>query len=402
MRIITRYIAARVLRGILLAFLIVTAIIMLVDFVEATRNMGDDGSISLLKIAGLTMLKVPQLIEETIPFVVLFGVMGTLYGLNKRSELVVLRASGLSAWRFLRPAVFVTAFIGFLWSGLFNPLAAKSMERYQDILLASAAGAQTAKALTEGTSEDIWLREGTADRQIVIHGTRPLPSGTALIDVTFYFYDIVRSQAPTNSASSKQASEDDPAELQDTKQGAQKTLFTRRVDAKLAVLKSGYWQLEELTDNISAGAVSGQPAKTLVAQYASIPTQITVGELQNYKSKSSKISFWKLPSEVARNDAAGFSTVSLRLQLHKLLALPLMLMAMTIIAAGVSMQNIRAGGALRLMLAGGVVGFSVYFVNTLMSAFGEAQSLPIPLAAWAVPLFVLLLALAYMTRIEDG
>ena len=37
---IDRYIALRILRGIITAFVIVTAIIMLVDFVEATRNIG--------------------------------------------------------------------------------------------------------------------------------------------------------------------------------------------------------------------------------------------------------------------------------------------------------------------------------------------------------------------------
>jgi len=85
MRLVSRYIARRVFRSIALAFVIVTAIILLVDFVEATRNLGDDDGFNLLQLAGLTLLKVPQLIEETIPFVVLFGVMGALYGLNKRS-----------------------------------------------------------------------------------------------------------------------------------------------------------------------------------------------------------------------------------------------------------------------------------------------------------------------------
>jgi len=105
-----RYIAGRTLRGILLAFLIVTAIIALVDYVEASRNIGTDADLSPLELLILTGLKIPKLIEQTIPFVVLFGVMGALSGMNRRSELTVMRAAGVSAWRFLRPALIVTAY----------------------------------------------------------------------------------------------------------------------------------------------------------------------------------------------------------------------------------------------------------------------------------------------------
>ena len=95
------YIARWTLRGVLLAFLIVTAIIALVDYVEASRNIGAESEISSFQLLILTALKIPKLIEQTIPFVVLFGVMGTLSSMNKRSELTVMRAAGLSAWRFL-------------------------------------------------------------------------------------------------------------------------------------------------------------------------------------------------------------------------------------------------------------------------------------------------------------
>jgi len=97
---LSRYIASRTLRGIGLAFLIVTAIITLVDFVEGSRNLGADTDISPLQLLALTLFKVPKLIEQTIPFVVLFGVMAALYGMNRRSELIVMRAAGLSAWRW--------------------------------------------------------------------------------------------------------------------------------------------------------------------------------------------------------------------------------------------------------------------------------------------------------------
>ena len=156
---LSRYIAWRVLKGIGLAFLIVTAIIALVDYVEASRNLGADTDLSSLSLLTLTAYRVPKLIEETIPFVVLFGVMGALASMNRRSELTVIRASGQSAWRFLRPALFVTGLLGVAWSLLLNPLASSLMSTYET-RITSYSGIIEA--------EDIWLREGSTTSQRVI------------------------------------------------------------------------------------------------------------------------------------------------------------------------------------------------------------------------------------------
>ena len=200
-----------------MAFIIVTAVIMLVDFVEATRNIGEDGDLSLLTILGLTALKAPTLIEETIPFVVLFGVMGALYGLNKRSELIVLRASGLSAWRFLWPAVKVTTLLGIIWAAIFNPLASKSIERYQTLLTG-----YTLPDLTAQKANQIWLREGSEIGQIVIRGNLSDPRANVLENATFYYYDYPDALQLDHSIGN------DTAALQ--------TVFSKRIDAERATL----------------------------------------------------------------------------------------------------------------------------------------------------------------------
>ena len=63
MRTLNRYIASRALRAILIAFIVVTSIIMLVDFVEATRNLDLGVESSAGKIFMLTALKTPYLVE---------------------------------------------------------------------------------------------------------------------------------------------------------------------------------------------------------------------------------------------------------------------------------------------------------------------------------------------------
>lgn len=397
MKLLTRYIAWRVFTGILLAFFIVTSIILLVDFVEATRNIGDDGVFSLMEIGGLTLLKIPQLIEETIPFVVLFGVMGALYSLNKRSELVVLRASGLSAWRFLRPAVFVSGSIGLIWALVFNPLAARSMAKHQTILGTAALNIQNnsstetrLKLSRAFQPKDIWLREGSQSGQVVIRGTLLEPSSPRLHNVTFYYYETAAQTQPSQQA---EISPKDSTFAENIKNEAQ---FSRRIDARTAVLSpAGYWTLRNVISNTNKGRIDHDLSR-------SIPTKLNLQDLHDQSRSQLKTAFWSLPSEISQAEAAGFSTVGLRLQWHKLLALPLTLIALTVIAAAVSMGNIRSGGALRMMMMGGIIGFGIYFCNTLINAFGQAQTLSIIAATWCVPLLALCLGLSFLSRQEDG
>jgi len=357
---LSRYIAGRTLRGIGIALLVVIAIIALVDYVEASRNIGSEADVSPLDLLILTSLKTPKLIEQTIPFVILFGVMGALAGMNRRSELTVIRAAGLSAWRFLRPALVVSAIIGVIWSTILNPLASKMMGEYD---------ARSAQIIGGHQKQEVWLREGSDTTQRVI-------------------------QAENLNLKAKQL--DNPVffEIAIAKDG--RTVFERRFDAEKArLLTPGYWTLEKVIENA--------PGETMQrADKITLPTNISLEDLREQSGQRVDPPFWTIGSEIAANEAAGFSARELRLQFHKLLALPFMLVAMTFIAAGVSMYLVRGGGTLRLLIMGAVLGFGVFFADSIITAFGEAGTIPIILAAWAVPVLVLLLGVIHLARIEDG
>lgn len=357
---LSRYIAGRTLRGILLAFLIVTAIIALVDYVEASRNIGVDGDLTPLQLLVLTGLKIPKLIEQTIPFVVLFGVMGALSGMNKRSELTVMRAAGLSAWRFLRPALVVAALIGVLWSTVVNPLSSRMMGEYDARAAAVSGGVET---------KEIWLREGSNTAQRVIQAKALDLSKKQLDGAIFY-------------------------EMRIAPDGA--TVFERRFDSETArLLTPGYWTLDGVIENAPGEATRRTRTLTL-------PTNITIDDLREQSGQQVDPPFWSIRAEIKANEKAGFSARKLRLQFHKLLALPFLLVAMTFIAAGVSMHLVRGGGTLRLLIMGAVMGFGVFFADSVVTAFGEVAILPVILAAWTVPLLVLLLGITHLARIEDG
>ncbi|MBL4870191.1 MAG: LptF/LptG family permease [Robiginitomaculum sp.] len=361
------YLAKRIFIGILTAFSIIVGVIMLIDFVETAR--GFDASASLFDIIYLTLLNAPQLVEKTIPFIVLFGVMATLYSLNKQSEFIVIRAAGISAWSFLKPAISVTGLIGILWAVSFNPLAVKSAQKHDIIKGKLLKKNQSVTTQATIYPKSIWLREGDEEGYLNIHARSVNIDTYTLYGVTFFQSVFIPDQ------------------------GAQ---FISRYDAKTATLMpENYWLLKHVTEY-----EDGKP--TRYSEAISQPTTINRQTLRTQSQHNSNLSFWQIPSEISNAKLAGYDTTPLIIQFHKLLALPITLIAMTTIAAGVALHNVRSGGALIMIIGVASFGFLEYFLDNMVSAFGQAGTLPPVLAAWAVPLLVLFCGLAFLFKIEDG
>lgn len=364
------YIAKQFFLGILTAFVIIAGVIMLIDFVELSRSLSETLGASFGTLLIMTGLKAPSLFEEIIPFVVLFGVMNALIKLNRRSELIIMRAAGLSAWKFLMPGLIVAGLIGVFWAGAVNPLAAKAEQTFDARRSEMLAGENPTYTAEQKASRNIWLAEGGQTGQTKIFAARADLEARTLFDATFYLFRY------------------------DTDRVAE---FTNRFDAKKAVLsKDGYWELTQVVDTPADGS------KPLPYERTTVATGVTGDDLRNATNNKSVPAFWGLPGEISRVTEAGFSPTPLIMKFHRLLALPLSLIAMAVIAASASMQLTRLGGTLRLMVTGAALGFGVYFANNMITAFGETGSLPAILSAWAVPTFVLLIGLARLSWLEDG
>ena len=373
------YVLRRTLRGLLLAGGVVFALIALVDFVEATRDVDADSVLSGMDLFRLTLLKMPSLLEQTLPFVVLFGVIGTLNGLNRRSELIAARAAGVSAWRYLRPVLALAALFGAVWVLAVNPVAGRLLQegeniRREDSGVASGVAKGAAEAANSGR---VWLREADDSTRTVILAERANAATRTLEDVTH-----LRFRRADNS------------------RGAGGDTLTRRLDAERATwLPTGHFQLRGVREWVDEDY--GPRLEALA-----IPTSITQRQLLERLDQQRRARrlppVWGLPALIREQKRAGFSTLGARMALWRLAALPVLLVGMALIGACVSMRLSRGGGTWRLILAGGVVGFAVFFSTVFIEAFGEVGTIPPAIAAWTVPLVTLLVGMATLAQLEDG
>jgi lipopolysaccharide export system permease protein len=362
-----RYLTSRMLSGVLVAMTGVLVSILLIDLVEQMRTVGSRIDLPLLEALRLTLLKTPMLIEQTLPFVMLAGTMMAVLGLNRSSELVALRASGVSAWRFLMPAAAIGLAFGVFVIVALNPLGSWLYQGFEMEKARLTADFQEGGAQAEAETHGVWIRQGDERGQIVINAARVDPAEARLHDATFIFFE--------------------------QRQGALR--FTRRIQAETAELRGGIWRLTNLVE----AAPGAEPARQANLD---IPTTLDASELIDRFVAPATLSFWHLPGFIAEARQAGFAPTRYELKWQSLLSYPLMLAAMAGLGAAFSLRLHRLGQLAQWSAAGVSIGLGLFFFSQLAGAFAITQAVPPIIAAWSSPLAAGFIALAMLAFLEDG
>jgi lipopolysaccharide export system permease protein len=375
---IQRYIFRESLMGLLLVLGIIMLAIVLVDVVEQMRTVGSRTEIGIGTAFSLTLLDMPRLILETLPFAMLVGSILTYSRLSRRSEIPAIRAAGVSAWRFLGPAIVLALLTGVLMVTVLDPLATRSTLEFQD---KRAALLDTRSITTPDPRDGVWLSQGDSDKdkpgaasaqegQAIISAKRIVGRAEALEDATFYYF---RQGAG----------------------GGDERDFAYRIDAKRAVLVPGFWQLEGVIENHPGGDVRREDKLAL-------PTSLRPDALLSRFASSKTIPFWELPQFIRQTRSAGLEVDQYVLKLHTLLATPLMMVAMALIGAVFCLRLARSGGLSRLIGAGAVTGFLLFFANKMAANLSASGATSPEAAAWCPPLIALFAVLTLIAHAEDG
>jgi lipopolysaccharide export system permease protein len=354
------YLARQYLLWLFVFMLGLSSIIFLFEVAELLRRAAGDQGTSLGLILKMGIYKMPDTIEKIMPFVVLFAGMFSFWRLTRSQELIVARAAGVSAWQFLAPALVVTLVFGFLNLTVLNPIGAIFNTRYKTL----DAQYLQHTAMLELTGAGLWLRQRDGDHRYLLHADHVQTEPLTLTPLITFIYDA-------------------------------NDHYVGRIDAPKAVLKSGYWDIENAWLNWD------QKLAEHVDQY-NLATTLTFDKIQESMAPPNTISFWELPAFIRALKSIGLPPGRHQLEFQKLLAQPFLLCGMILLAAAFSLRMSRRGGVMKSIIAGIILGTSVFVLSNVAAALGSNQRLPVILAAWATPIAVLALANAALLYLEDG
>lgn len=364
MGMLERYVLKRTMSALMGALAVLGAMVMLIAFVDIARNVGTRADASFFQLLYLTVLQAPATILVLAPFVFLFGTMWAFVELNRRSELIAMRAAGVSAWRFIMPAASASFVIGLLTITLLNPLTTAMTARFE------AERDHLMNGYLKDAPRGTWLRQGDDKTQIVIRARgRDLVDGSVrLRGVSLFVYTL-------------------------NKKGVMD--FTRRIEANEARLEPGFWRLTGVREATpGAGAIRSDSL--------SIPSNLDDRTASERFNTPQAVALWRLPATIKRTEDAGFSAAPFKLRLQQDLATPLLFSAMSVLAAAFSLRLMRLGGLAALAGSGVALGFGFFFFNELCSNLGKADVLAPSIAAWTPPIVAILAGFTLLCYTEDG
>jgi lipopolysaccharide export system permease protein len=354
-----RYLTWRFFKTIAAVFFAIVGTVYVFDFVELLRRANSIPGVTPAHIAYLALLRTPTVAEQILPFCVLFGTMAAFIDLTRKLELIVARSAGVSVWQFLMPPVTIAVLVGVFSVVAFNPLSAL-MKQHADVIEAQLFG----RAGTVHGDGTLWIRESGVDGEAILRAASALGSGTQLQSVIAYVYE------PNGK-------------------------FEERVQAASATLQPGVWKLQ----NAEISAPGQDPRKVGVYLLA---TNVSPDDLAETFLTPESVPFWVLPRMRDESVVAGLDPNGLDLQFQTLLARPLMLVAMVLIAGAFSLRFFRFGGIGKMVGGGIAAGFVLYLVTKVVSDFGEAGILSASVAAWSPAVVGSMLGGLALLNQEDG
>ncbi len=210
------YIARQFVAMVIAMLFALSGLVSLFDFIELLRRSSSRPDATFGLVVEIAGLRLPYVAMQILPFAVLLGGMICFWRLTRSSELIVARASGISAWEFLTAPTLCAVLLGALATAAVSPISSAMLARaetLEDAYLRTGGGPL---ALNGG---QLWLRQSDHDDRprkgvAIIHAL-----GVRLENKTLTAHDVTVFHLDDNDQ------------------------LLARIDAKQAMLGRGAWTL---------------------------------------------------------------------------------------------------------------------------------------------------------------
>lgn len=349
-RILDRYIARAAISGSLVALVVFVSLILIFSFVEESGDISGDYTalIALLHV----MLQAPQRAYESFPVATLIGSLMTLGGMAARSELVVMRAAGMSVLCIARSVAISGVLLALLAVAL-GEWVAPPAERLSIEVKTRAESGQVGALSRNG----FWARDG---RRFVQVGTAP--SAEQLEDVSIYTFTGNRRLESIVSAAGARYAGEDGWELRDV-------IITRFRNGEVSreSLQRLDWE-SELRPTVLDVVVVDPEALSI----AELWTYVDYLESNTLESDRYRLAFWLK------------------------LATPIATITMLLLTIPLAFGSLRSVGAGQRIFIGVMIGIVFFLGNNLLNHLGLVYGLA-PVVSALLPTSVFLAIALYAT-----
>ena len=340
MKILVRYLTFEFLRNLFLISACFLSLFLIIDFFEKIRMFLSNNA-TFQQMATYFLFRIPLIVSQFLPAATLLTALMTYGYLSRHSEIVAMKANGISLYRASFPILIIAASICILIFFLNERITPYTNERCEQIRFIEV---QKRQSLGSFKQDQIWYRG-----QKGIYNFRLFDVQTnRLRGITIYYMG------------------------QDMK-------LTMRLDAEWGEWLDGRWLLHNLL--ITRFQTGEFPTLENIAQQT-VDLPEKPDDFKVVQKNTESMGYSDLKRYINKLQSEGYDVTQYVVDLHGKIAFPLVSIILTVIGISFSLRSERSGGIAQGIGIGLFIGFSYWLVFAFGMSLGRSGALPPLLAAW--------------------
>jgi lipopolysaccharide export system permease protein len=340
MNILDRYLTSEFLRNLLLVTTCFVTLVLLIEFFEKIR-MFLSNSATFQQVAAYFIFRIPMFVSQILPAATLITALMTFGYLSRHSEIVAMKANGISLYRASLPILTIAASICVIVFFLSEWITPYTNERSEYIRLVEV---QKRQSLGTFKQNQIWYRGQKGIYNFKLFDVK----SNRLLGITIYYM-------------------------------GQDMTLTMRLDAEWGEWQEGRWLLHNiLITRFHAGEFP--TLENIAHQVIDLPEN--PDDLKVVQKDAETMGYSELKRYIGKLQSEGYDTTRYLVDLHGKIAFPLVSIILAVIGISFSLRSERSGGIAQGISVGLIIGFSYWLVFAFGMSLGRSGTISPPIAAW--------------------
>jgi lipopolysaccharide export system permease protein len=327
------------------------SIILLINLLDEFNFFKSKKDLKFIFFIIFTILKIPNVLINLFPFIVLFGGIVFYLKIYNHNEVISLRVMGYSNIQIILIPALTSFVIGYIIVFLIVPFSSSMLRYYEDL----RSEYNETKNLVFVNETGIWILDKNEKEKNIIRIEKISKDYSVVSQITIYNYDSSNN-------------------------------FIRRIDATEGFIKDKNWQLNKV-HIISSNKKNNKENYINNYNYVS---NVNINELKNVYKNTDTTSFLDINKEMSILEDKGYSTIDLRIRYQKLISFPIYLLAMSILSGLMIINLGKTSNYLKYGSYGVIISTIIYFLNDLSITIAKSGIISVDFSVW-IPIFLIIL-----------
>ena len=355
-----RYLTNLFLKNILIIIVVFIFLSFFLNIFEEIKYFENKKSELYIPIF-LTILNIPSIVFEILPFIFLLGVMFFFINLYDKSEIELLRSNGVDNLKITLVISIVSLMLGIILIVLYYSFSANLKSLYLNIKYKYS---NTSDHLAVVNEDGLWIKEKSKDnkRIFIINAKNYKINNLEKLEIT----ELNNNYKLLN------------------------TIVSEKAD-----IKDKTWILRNVK-------IYSQDKKTKILKRYEYSSSFNEKIISNLYSNLNSLNFLQLIKLKDNYESIGYSATEVSLHLNKIYSLPIYLTLTTIIGALLMFKLTFIKSKFFLVVVGVLVSVIFYYINYFAVLFGKNETLPVEVAVWLPQLLIFLICTLGLTKLNEN